>query len=70
MVLEIIRIDWIERRPYLSFLFGFLYIIIGYAFAALFFPDSASFAMLFMATLLIVPSLIKLIEREEKSIPT
>lgn len=65
MVLETIKIDWIERRPYISFFFGFLYVFAGYFIAGFFF-DNVSIAMLFLATLLIVPSLIKLIELEEK----
>lgn len=65
MVLESIRIDWIERRPYIAFLFGFFYVFIGYFIAGFFF-DNVSIAMLFLATLLIVPSLIKLIEIEEQ----
>ncbi|MFO8016013.1 MAG: stage II sporulation protein M [Candidatus Woesearchaeota archaeon] len=65
MVLESMRIDWIEHRPYISFFFGFIYVIIGYFIAGFFFDDT-SIAMLFLATLLIVPSLIKLIEVEEK----
>lgn len=65
MVLENIRIDWIERRPYISFFFGFFYVFVGYFIAQLFFGN-VSVAMLFLATLLIVPSLIKLIEIEER----
>ena len=65
MVLESIKIDWIERRPYISFFFGFIYVFSGYFIAGFFF-DNVSIPMLFLATLLIVPSLMKLIEIEEK----
>lgn len=65
MVLESISLDWLERRPYISFLFGFSYVFIGYLLAGFFFGN-VSVAMLFLATLLIVPSLIKLLEVEEK----
>ncbi|PIN86910.1 hypothetical protein COV19_02790 [Candidatus Woesearchaeota archaeon CG10_big_fil_rev_8_21_14_0_10_44_13] len=65
MVLESIKIGWIEKRPYISFFFGFIYVFIGY-FIARFFFGNVSIAMLFLATLLLVPSLIKLIEIEER----
>lgn len=64
MVLESIRIDWIEKRPYISFFLGFAYVLSGYAIAGYFFTN-VSIPMLFLATLLLVPSLIKLIEIEE-----
>ena len=65
MVLESIKINWIEKRPYIALFFGAAYTFIGYAAATLFFKESISVAMLFLATLLLVPSLIKLLEIEE-----
>src|SRR3989344_249635 len=66
MVLESIKIRWIEHRPYIAFVFGLFYTIVGYIAAAIFFKDYISIAMLFLSTLLVVPSLMKLLEIEEK----
>ncbi len=66
MVLESIRIKWIEHRPYLAFIFGLCYTLIGYLAATIFFEGSISISMLFLTTLLVVPSLVKLLEIEEK----
>jgi uncharacterized membrane protein SpoIIM required for sporulation len=65
MVLESIKINWIEHRPYIAFIFGVLYTFIGYFVALIFFKDYVSIAMLFLSTLLLVPSLVKLLEIEE-----
>ncbi|MCX6706778.1 MAG: stage II sporulation protein M [Candidatus Woesearchaeota archaeon] len=66
MVLESIKIKWIEHRPYIAFIFGILYTLIGYFAALIFFKDYVSIAMLFLSTLLVVPSLVKLLEIEEQ----
>ncbi|MCX8146873.1 MAG: stage II sporulation protein M [Candidatus Woesearchaeota archaeon] len=66
MVLESIKIKWVEHRPYIAFLFGFCYTFVGYFIAEIFFKKYVSIAMLFLSTLLVVPSLIKLLEIEEK----
>lgn len=59
---------FVMKRPVLAFIFGLLYTFVGYALAILFFGKNVSVAMLFMATLLLVPSLIKLISIEEKRV--
>lgn len=66
MVLETIKIRWIENRPYIAFIFGFVYTFIGYYVALIFFRNYVSIAMLFLSTLLVVPSLVKLLEIEER----
>lgn len=66
MVLESIKINWIEHRPYIAFVFGVLYTIIGFFVATIFFKSYVSIAMLFLSTLLVVPSLVKLLEIEEQ----
>lgn len=65
MVLEAINAMWVERRPHLALIIGFAYTIIGIGIARLFFSSNPSIAMLFLATLLIVPMLAKLISIEE-----
>ncbi|MBU0536603.1 MAG: stage II sporulation protein M [Nanoarchaeota archaeon] len=65
MVLESIKIKWIKHRPYIAFFFGLIYTIIGYFVAFIFFKSYISIAMLFLSTLLVVPSLVKLLDLEE-----
>jgi uncharacterized membrane protein SpoIIM required for sporulation len=66
MVLETIKLDWIKKRHYLCLFFGFAYTFIGYGIGTYIFDSSVSIAMLFLATLLLVPTLVKLIDEEEK----
>ena len=66
MVLEqLFKASWLEHRPYYSFILGFLYTLIGYGTSIIFFGKHVSIAMLFLATLLIAPSLRRLITMEE-----
>ncbi len=65
MVLESLKIRWLEHRPYISLFFGFFYTFVGFLVAMLFFPGKVSVAMLFLTTLLLVPTLIKLVNIEE-----
>jgi len=67
MVIEDIKARWVEKRPYIAFFFGFVYVFIGYGLAGIFFKNSISVAMLFLSTLLIVPTLIKLLKYEERA---
>lgn len=55
----------IEQRSYLSFFLAVFYVLFGYAVAKIFFGDTVSIAMLFLCTLLLVPSLINLLRKEE-----
>lgn len=66
-MLETIKLDWLKKRHYLGFLFGFAYTFIGYGLAKYIFYTDISLAMLFLATLLLVPTLIKLVDLEEKT---
>ncbi len=66
MVLEEIKPEYVERRPYYAFLFGFAYVIIAYLTSFVFFPTTISVAILFLITLLLVPTVIRLMAIEER----
>jgi hypothetical protein len=66
MVLESIRLDWLHRRPFIAFFFGIVYSLLGYLLATVFFPTNISVAMLFLTTLLAVPTLIRVLDMEER----
>jgi len=66
MVLESVKTEWFSKRPYIAFFLGFIYTILGFFIASIFFGEDVSIAMLFLATLFVVPSLIGLISFEEK----
>ena len=67
MVLEyILKEDLAERRPLFAMIAGFIFTFIGAGTAFIFFGKNVSIAMLFLATLLIVPLLIKLFDVEEE----
>lgn len=67
MVLEkALKTEWMERRPYYAFILGLVYTLIGYFTSVIFFGKHTSIAMLFLTTLLLVPSLIAIISNEEK----
>ena len=67
MVLEqFLKYDWVEKRLPYVFILGIAYVFIGYFVAFYFFGNSVSIAMLFLATLLIMPTIGKLLGLEEK----
>ena len=67
MVLEqFFKASWLEKKPAISLLLGFVFVFIGLITALLFFKNDISIAVLFLVTLLLVPSLMKLIDLEEK----
>jgi len=67
MVLEqFFKTKWLERRPVYSLLLGFVFTFIGLITGLIFFRNDISIALLFLVTLLLVPSLMKLINLEEK----
>lgn len=66
MLEQILDTKQVLKRPFVAFILGFIYLIIAYFTAKLFFGDYISIAMLFIATLLIVPSFVYLIDDEEK----
>ncbi|MCK4670580.1 MAG: stage II sporulation protein M [Nanoarchaeota archaeon] len=55
----------IEHRSYLVFFLSIFYVFVGYIVSKIFFGDTVSVAMLFLCTLLLVPSLMTLLRREE-----
>jgi uncharacterized membrane protein SpoIIM required for sporulation len=67
MVLEeIFKPKWIKHRPYIAFVFGFFFTFIGFLIALKFFKNSMSVAMIFLITILLTPTLMMLIRREEQ----
>lgn len=66
MVLEqLLKEEWVESKPVFALIVGFVYTFIGAVTAFIFFGSNLSIAMLFLATLLIVPNLIRLYDVEE-----
>jgi len=66
MLENLLRISSIERRHFFAFILSFVYTLIG-AFTAFFlFKDFMSIAMLFFATLLLLPTLMSYLSKEEK----
>ena len=67
MVLEqFFKASWLEKKPAISLLLGFSLVFVGLITALIFFKNDISIALLFLVTLLLVPSLMKLIDLEEK----
>ncbi|MBI1969454.1 stage II sporulation protein M [Candidatus Woesearchaeota archaeon] len=66
MVLESLNIAILQKRPFLALLIGFTYTLVGFGVGIIFFPWQVSLAMLFLTTLLLVPSLMKILSVEEK----
>ncbi len=67
MVLEgFFKENAVLKRPYLSFFFGFIFCFVGFGFAYLIFRSTLSVTMVFLTTLLLMPTMIKLLDREEK----
>jgi len=66
MVLEDIKSKYLEQRPFVALFLGVLYTFIGYGVAVFFFGENLSVAMLFLTTLLLVPTLVHLLADEEK----
>ncbi|MBI4739567.1 stage II sporulation protein M [Candidatus Woesearchaeota archaeon] len=67
MVLEeLMKIDVVERRPYISFVLGFFFASLGFLVALFFFREVMSIAMVFLTTLFLVHLMIKLIKAEEE----
>lgn len=67
MVLEqIVSIEWLRRRPLYAIFLGLTYTFIAAITGYLFFKDKFSVSLLFLVTLLLVPSLINLLSFEEE----
>ncbi|MBW2987241.1 stage II sporulation protein M [Candidatus Woesearchaeota archaeon] len=67
MVLEqVLSFKTIANKSYYAFGLSFAFVFIGYFVGRFFFGKTISIAMLFLCTLLLVPSLVKLLAMEEK----
>lgn len=56
----------VRKRSYYAFGLSFAFVFVGYIVSRFFFGRTVSIAMLFLCTLLLVPSLVKLLAMEEK----
>ena len=65
-MLEQLKLSSIEKRPYVTFFIGIAYVLIAFLTAKLFFPRIVSVATLFLITLLLVPTVLQLLNLEEK----
>ena len=66
MVLEeLFDQSWIRHRPYIALFFGFSFTFAAFLFTYLLFRRMMSVAMVFMITLLLVPTLMMLVRMEE-----
>ena len=66
MVLEyIFKVDVVEKRPWISFFYGIFFTFVGWIFSIFLFPDNISLSMIFLITMLLIPSLMKLLSHEE-----
>jgi uncharacterized membrane protein SpoIIM required for sporulation len=67
MVLEdLFNLGWVRHRPYLALIFGFFFTFVAFLLSYLFFRGSMSVAMIFLTTLLLIPTLIMLLRMEEQ----
>ncbi len=67
MVLEqIYSASWIERKAIYAFLLGIAYSVIGIAFALFIFPEDPGLAAVALTTLILIPSVAKLLSIEEE----
>lgn len=67
MVLEdIFDPSWVKHRPYIAMVFGFFFTILAFFLSILFFRTSMSVAMIFLTTLLLIPTLVMLLKMEEQ----
>jgi uncharacterized membrane protein SpoIIM required for sporulation len=60
------RSKWMKHRPYLAFGLGFVFTFVGFAISRLIFSKFLSLATVFMATLFLIPLMLRLIKEEEK----
>ncbi|MBW2977745.1 stage II sporulation protein M [Candidatus Woesearchaeota archaeon] len=63
---QFLELKNLKRHLLFVFLLGFTYAIFGFAVARLFFSSSVSIVILFTTTLLLVPAVTKIIDREEE----
>jgi len=65
MLENILKPDWLERKPRFAFLIGFVYAIIGIIAAYIIFPKSHGIASIAFVSILLIPSLGKILAIEE-----
>jgi uncharacterized membrane protein SpoIIM required for sporulation len=65
MLENILKPDWLEKRPRFGFMIGFVYSIIAIIAAWIIFPKSHGIASIAFVSLLLVPSLNKILSIEE-----
>ena len=64
MVLEqFFKAGWLEKKPAISLLLGFVFVFIGLITGLIFFRNDVSIALLFLVTLLLAPVLMKITYR-------
>ena len=67
MVFEaIFRVNVAEKRPFISFFYGLVFTVLGLFAALMFFRRSLSLTTIFIITLLLIPTLMQLLSKEEK----
>jgi uncharacterized membrane protein SpoIIM required for sporulation len=65
MLENILKPDWLERKPQFAFFIGFVYSLIGIIAAWMIFPRSQGIASIAFLSLLLVPSLNSILKIEE-----
>jgi len=65
MLENILKPDWLERKPRFAFLIGLVYAIIGIVAAMIIFPKSQGIASIAFLSMLLIPSLNKILAIEE-----
>lgn len=65
MLENILKPDWLEKRPRFAFIIGFVYSLIGILAALIIFPKSQGIASIAFLSLLLVPSLNSILRIEE-----
>lgn len=65
MLENILKADWLEKNPRFAFFIGFIYSIIGIISALIIFPRSKGIASIAFLSLMLVPSLNKILRIEE-----
>lgn len=65
-MLESLKAKWLTHHPLIAFAIGAIYPLLAFAIAWLFFRDAPSVPMLFLISLLIMPSLMKVLRWEER----
>ncbi len=66
MIEQLFKPRWIEKRPLFAFIIGFIYSFISFISAIIIFPKDLGMASIAFLSILLLPSLNKLISIEEK----